>query len=91
MCGKKGCRRNQWYGQCGTSGCGGVRMEGTRQDTSPGKGKKAMSVLMGEAAWGLGSRLRTFFTDASGMVVNKEVGVQETGWAVVETEINEQK
>ncbi len=91
MCGKKGCRINQWYGQCETTGCGGVIMEGTRQDTSPGRGKKAMSVLMGEATWGLGSRLRTFFTDASGMVVNKDIGVLETGWVVVEAEINEQK
>ncbi len=73
ICDKEGCRRNQWYGKCGTPGCGGVRMEGTRQDTSLGRGKKAMSVLMGEAAWRIGSILRTFFTDASGMIINKEV------------------
>ncbi len=67
MCDKNGCRRNQWSGKCDIPECGGIRMEGTRQDTSLGRGKKAMSVLMGEASWGIGSRLRTFFTDASGM------------------------
>jgi len=45
---------------------------------------------MGEAVWQVGRQLRTFFTDASGMVINKEVVVMETGWAVVETKLGKE-
>ena len=48
-------------------------MEGTQQDTSTCKGKKAMSVMIGEATKKAGQKLRTFLTDASGMIINKEV------------------
>ena len=58
-------------------------MEGTQQNTSKGKGKKAISVVIGETTKTVEQRLRTFFTDASGMTVNKDLGVMETGWAVV--------
>ncbi len=91
LCMKTGERWNQWYGKCINPECGGVRMEGTQQDTSTGKGKKAISVMLGEATKLAGKKLRTFFTDASGMVINKELGIQETGWAVIETELNQEQ
>jgi len=40
MCQGQGVRWNKWYGKCEIPGCGGVRMEGTLQDTSPGRGRR---------------------------------------------------
>ena len=53
-------------------------------DKSCDQGRMPASVMLGDTLEAKG-QTRTFFTDASGQVVNATTGLKKTSWAVVET------
>ena len=91
MCHQKGQRINEYYGWCTNVQCGGVRTEGSRQDVSMGgkNMRRVDTVLLksNNTEDIVGEGIRTFFTDASGQVINEESGIKQTGWGVVEVEL----
>ena len=91
FCEKVGTDMGCYFGKCQTAECGGVRTAGTVQDVSTiGKGKRKVDSIFLQGKKGM-AELRTFFTDASGQVINEASGLLETGWAIVEVELVQDK
>jgi len=90
MCQYTGKRLNEYFGICKNQGCEGVRTEGSRQDVTMGEKNKRRvdTVLIKSSQAGCNTtRTHTYFTDASGQVVNEESGIMQTGWGIVQVEI----
>jgi hypothetical protein len=90
MCQQKGQRINEYYGVCKKVSCVGVTTEQSTQDSHTGgkKVRRVETLLLKPQPIiqtpTVHTRVKQFYTDGSGTVVNKETGLMHTGWGIVQ-------